>query len=233
MPYVRSVEARDRLLAFIVALEPLLMACDAPGFEAVWERERLAEVGWEALARARRAGAAQLAPALEALHRRLFAVLGGSRAYADLHVVTFPIPELERWQHATAAALVGARWGGAGLRTVIEDTRAPFARRYFAFLDLAGRHPPEAWPVFERYLLAERAHYAFVAVAVEAARFYPRLQPTPLLLTLFERTRSDRLLRRFLGPRLLESLYLLGDPASLPLFQELLVAGHTDADPDH
>lgn len=231
MPYVRGVDARDRLLAFIVALEPLLVACDAHGFEAVWERERLAEVGWEALAQARRTGSAALEPALAALDRRLLAVLERSRAFADLHVVTFRIPELERWQHATAAALVGARWGGAGLRTVIEDTRAPFARRYFAFLDLAWRHPPEAWPVFEKYLRAEGAHHAFVAVAVEAARFYPG--PTPLLLSLFERIRADQLLRRFLGPRLLESLYLLGDRRSLPLFEELLVAGHTDPDPDH
>ena len=233
MPYFRSVEARDRLRAFIVALEPLLTACDAPGFEAVWEREQLAEVGWEALAQTRRAGAAFLAPLLAALDRRLLAVLERSRAFADLHVVTFRIPELERWQHATAAALVGARWGGAGLRTVIEDTRAPFARRYFAFLDLAWRHPPEAWPVFDKYLRAEGAHHAFVAVAVEAARFYAVSHPTPLLLALFERIRRDQLLRRFLGPRLLESLYVLADPQSLPLFQELLVAGHTDPDFDH
>ena len=233
MPYVRRVEARDRLRAFIAALEPLLTATDAPGFEAVWEREQLAEVGWETLAQARRAGAATLAPLLAALDRRLLAVLERSRAFADLHVVTFRIPELERWQHATAAALVGARWGGAGLRTVIEDTRAPFARRYFAFLDLAWRHPPEAWPVFEKYLRAEGAHHAFVAVAVEAARFYAASHPTPLLLALFERIRGDQLLRRFLGPRLLESLYLLGDPQSLPLFEELLVAGHTDPDLDH
>ena len=87
--------------------------------------------------------------------------------------------------------------------------------------------------MFERYLRAEGAHYAFVAVAVEAARFYPALHPTAMLLALFERIRGDQLLRRFLGPRLLESLYLLGDPASLPLYQELLVTGHTDADPDH
>lgn len=227
----RGMAARDRLLAFIGALEPLLVACDAGSFEAVWERERLAEVGWEALAQARRTGSATLAPVLAALDRRLLAVLERSRAFADLHVVTFRIPELERWQHATAAALVGARWGGAGLRTVIEDTRAPFARRYFAFLELAWRHPPEAWPVFEKYLRAEGAHYAFVAVAVEAARFYPG--PTPLLLALFERIRGDQLLRRFLGPRLLESLYLLGDRRSLPLFEELLIAGHTDPDPDH
>jgi hypothetical protein len=225
------MEARDRLLAFTAALEPLLAACDAAGFEAVWERERLAEVGWESLAHARRAGWAVLAPVLAALDRRLLTVLERSRAFADVHVVTFRIPELERLQHATAAALVGARWGGAGLRTVIDDTRAPFARRYFAFLALAERHPPEAWPVFEKYLRAEGAHYAFIAVAVEAARFYPGR--TRLLLELFERIRGDQLLRRFLGPRLLESLYVLGDARALPLFHELLVAGHTDPDLDH
>ncbi len=53
------------------------------------------------------------------------------------------------------------------------------------------------------------------------------------MLSLFERIRGDQLLRRFLGPRLLESLYVLGGRQSLPLFQELLVAGHTDPDPDH
>ena len=36
------------------------------------------------------------------------------------------------------------------------------------------------------------------------------------------------MLRRFLGPKILESLYVLGDAAALPLYEELLVAGHTD-----
>lgn len=220
---------RDRLYAFAAALEPLLTAPDADGFEANWERERLAEVGWEALAGARRAGHAALAPALAALDRRLLAALEHSRAFADQHLVTFRVPELERWQHATAAALVGARWGVAGLRTVIDDTRAPFARRYYAYLALAEQHPPEAWPVFERYLRAPGAHHAFVAVAAEAARFYTGTAPR--LIQLFERIRGDQLLRRFLGPRVLESLYLLGDPLALPLYQDLLVAGHTDPDP--
>jgi hypothetical protein len=49
---------------------------------------------------------------------------------------------------------------------------------------------------------------------------------------LFERIRGDQMLRRFLAPKILESLYVLGDPASLPLLEELLVAGHTDADLD-
>src|SRR5512144_566921 len=172
--YVRCMEVRDRLYGFAAALESLLTAPDAVSFEATWERDGLAELGWEALGDARRAGSAapHLAPALATLDRRLLAVLERSRAFSDQHLVTFRIPELERWQHATAAALVGARWGVAGLRTVIEDTRAPFARRYFSFLALAEWHPPDAWPVFERYLRAPRAHHAFVAVAAEAARFY-------------------------------------------------------------
>jgi len=227
----RQMEARDRLYRFTAALEPLLAAATADGFEAAWEREELTEVGWAALASARRADTTALAPALAALDRRLLAVLERSHAWADQHLVTFRIPELERWQHAAAAALVGARWGAAGLRTVIEDTRAPFARRYFAFLALAERHPPEAWPQFEKYLRAPEAHYAFVAAAVEAARYYPGR--APILLELFERIRGDQLLRRFLGPRLLESLFVLGESIALPLFEELLVTGHTDPDPDH
>jgi hypothetical protein len=225
------MEARDQLYRFTAALEPLLAAVAADGFEAAWQRERLTEVGWAALAGARRADTPALAPALAALDVRLLAVLERSHAWGDPHLITFRIPELERWQHATAAALVGARWGAAGLRTVIEDTRAPFARRYFAFLALAQRHPPEAWPQFEKYLRAPEAHHAFVAVAVEAARYYPGR--AALLLELFERIRGDQLLRRFLGPRLLESLYVLGEAIALPLFEELLVTGHTDPDPNH
>src|SRR5207244_1351840 len=74
--------------------------------------------------------------------------------------------------HAAAAALVGHRYGVAGLRTVIADQDAPLARRYFAFLALAELHPPRAWPVFARYLIPD-AHHAFQGAAVEAARFYP------------------------------------------------------------
>ena len=229
--YVQAMEARDRLYAFAAALEQLLAARDASAFETVWERERLAEVGWEALGRARRADTAALEPALAALDRRLLAVLERSRAFPDQHLITFRVPEMERWQHAAAAALVAARWGVAGLRTVIDDIRAPLARRYFAFLALGLRHPPEAWPLFEKYLQAPEAHHAFVAVAVEAARYYPGR--APLLLELFERIRADQLLRRFLAPRLLESLYVLGDASALPLFEELLVAGHTDPDLAH
>src|SRR2546426_1051924 len=51
-----------------------------------------------------------------------------------------------------------------------------------------------------------------------------------VLVSLFERIRGDQLLRRFLGPKILESLYVLGEERSLPLFEQLLVAGHTDPD---
>jgi hypothetical protein len=160
----------------------------------------------------------------------LLAALARARALPDLHTSTFRVPELERWQHAAAAALVASRWGIAGLRTVIADTRAPLARRYFAFLALAERHPPAAGPLFQRYLRTPASHHAFVAAAVEAARWYP--EHVDDLLALFARVRAEPLRRRFLGPKILSSLYLLGDPATLPLFRELCVCGHTDADAD-
>lgn len=220
----------DRLCEFAAGLECLLVARDSAEFEDVWEQHGLNRVGWEALALARRADSATLAPVLTEVDHRLLALLERCRAFLDPHVVTFRIPELERWQHAAAAALVGARWGAAGLKTVIADLAAPLGRRYFAFLALAQRHPPGAWPVFARYLEAPGAHHAFLAAAVEAARYYPG--HASVLVMLFERTRGDQLLRRFLGPKILESLYLLGDAVALPLFEELAVTGHTDADPD-
>jgi len=160
--------------------------------------------------------------------RRLLAVLERCRSFLDPHLVTFRVPELERCQHAAAAALAGARWGVAGLRTVIADTAAPLGRRYFAFLALAERHPEGAWPLFERYLVTPGAHHAFVAAAVEAARFY--VGHAEVLERLFQRIRGDQLLRRFLGPKILESLYVLAEERTLPLFEELLVTGHTDPD---
>ena len=194
----------------------------------MWEELNLGQLGWEALALARRADTEALEPALAEVDRRLLAVLERCRAFLEPHVVTFRIPELERWQHAAAAALVGARWGVAGLRTVIADTRAPLGRRYFAFLALAERHPKQAWPLFAKYLQTPGAHHAFVAAAVEAARYYPGEAPN--VIALFQRIRGDQMLRRFLGPKILESLYVLGDPAALPLYEELLVTGHTDRD---
>ncbi|HEX4574830.1 MAG TPA: hypothetical protein VH158_06850 [Gemmatimonadales bacterium] len=224
------MDALRSVCRFAAALERLLVARDATAFERAWELAHLDRLAWEALALARRAESAALEPALHQLDRRLLAVLERCRGFLDRHLATFRVPELERWQHAAAAALVGARWGAAGLRTVIADTAAPLARRYFAFLALAERHPEGAWPLFERYLLTPGAHHAFVAAAVEAARYYPG--HGAVLVELFERIRGDQLLRRFLGPKILESLYVLGEEGSLPLFEQLLVAGHTDPDVD-
>ncbi|MGH7643965.1 MAG: hypothetical protein ACREMR_00125 [Gemmatimonadales bacterium] len=224
------MEVLRKLCAFDAALERLLTARGAAEAEQLWVAGELTQLGWEALALARRPDTEALEPVLARIDRRLLAVLERCRAILDLHLSTFRIPELERWQHAAAAALVGARWGIAGLRTVIADTRAPLARRYFAFLALAERHPGRAWPLFEKYLVTPGAHHAFVAAAVEAARYYPG--HAGVLVDLFQRIRGDQMLRRFLAPKLLESLYVLGDPQTLPLFEELLVAGHTDPDLD-
>src|SRR2546421_8049250 len=150
---------------FAGAPEPLLAARDAAGFEQVWDAAHLDRLAWEPLALARRETSAALEPALPALDRRLLAGLERCRSFLDPHLVTFRVPELERWQHAAAAALAGARWGVAGLRTVIADTAAPLGRRYFAFLALAERHPEGALPLFERYLVTPGAHHAFVAPA--------------------------------------------------------------------
>src|SRR5213595_1565841 len=218
------------LCGFTAALERLLTARDATELDTLWEELNLGQLGWEALALARRANTEALEPALAEVDRRLLAALERCRAFLDPHIVTFRVPELERWQHAAAAALVGARWGVAGLRTVIADTAAPLARRYFAFLTLAERHPEGAWPVFERYLVTPGAHHAFVAAAVEAARYYAG--HADVLVRLFHRIRGDQMWRRFLGPKILESLYVLAEERTLPLFEELLVTGHTDPDVD-
>jgi hypothetical protein len=222
------MDRAQHLCGFAAALERLLSARDAAEWERVWEELDLGQRGWEALALARRANTEALEPALAQVDRRLLAVLERARAFLDTHIVTFRIPELERFQHAAAAALVGARWGVAGLRTVIADTRQPLGRRYFAFLALGERHPRDAWPLFARYVETPGAHHAFVAAAVEAARYYPGNAPS--LIALFDRIRGDQMLRRFLGPKILESLYVLDDRAALPLYEELLVTGHTDPD---
>jgi hypothetical protein len=224
------MDAAHTLYRLAGALERLVAAPDAAAFERAWEAAGLDRFAWVALATARRTTDATLEAALAAVDRRLLAALEHCRALPDPHLATFRVPELERWQHAAAAALVAARWGDAGLRTVIADTRAPFGRRYFAFLALAERHPEGAWPLFERYLVTPGAHHAFVAAAVEAARFY--VGHAEVLERLFQRIRGDELLRRFLGPKILESLYVLAEERTLPLFEELLVTGHTDPDVD-
>lgn len=224
------MESPRPLHAWLAALEELRQAPDAAALETVWERAGLTGLGWEALADVRRQDDPALARLLDRVDRVLLGLLERCRAMLDTHITTFRVPELERWQHGTAAALAATRWGVAGLRTVIDDLAAPLGRRYFAFLALAQRHPPDAWPLFEKYLVTPGAHHAFVAAAVEAARYYPGR--SGVLVELFERIRRDQMLRRFLGPRILESLYVLGEPHSLGLFEELLVAGHTHADLD-
>src|SRR3989442_8926767 len=229
MIFLGPMDAIRSLCGFTDALERLLASADAVAFERAWCEGDLDQVGWEALALGRRAtgagGAGGVVPALERalaqVDRRLLAVLERCRAFLDPHLVTFRIPEIERWQHAAAAALVGAGWGVAGLRTIVADTRAPLARRYFAFLALAERHPQGAWPLFERYLTTPGAHHAFVAAAVEAARHYPG-QAGPLAER-FQRGRAADIVPRFLGPKIPECLYVLCDPRSLPLLQQLLV----------
>ncbi len=79
-------------------------ARDAAAFEAEWITQDLQQVGWEALALARRANTEALEPVLAEVDRRLLAVLERCRAFIDSHLVTFRVPELERWQHAAAAA---------------------------------------------------------------------------------------------------------------------------------
>lgn len=158
-------------------------------------------------------------------------VLVASPEPADVRARTFVIPALERLQHATAAALVAQRYRVAGLRTVIADEEAPLARRYFAFLGLAEMHPPHEWPVFARYL-QPMAHHAFQGAAAEAARFYPADDAAGRLVDLFDAVRTDLHLRAFLSPRIMESLYVLAAPATLPFFRELLTAGFTDHDPE-
>ena len=52
------------------------------------------------------------------------------------------------------------------------------------------------------------------------------------MVELFDAVRSDLHLRTFLSPRILESLYVLKDPSTLPFFRALLTAGFTDHDPE-
>ncbi|OLC95745.1 MAG: hypothetical protein AUJ00_05770 [Gemmatimonadetes bacterium 13_1_40CM_3_70_6] len=132
------------LCGFSAALERLLAAPDEPAFEAAWEAVDPQQLGWEALAHARRANTEALEPALAEVDRRLLAVLERARAFLDPHVVTFRVAELERWQHAAAAALVGARWGVAGLRTRVSRAgRTPPLRCLAAVPDVSA-HPGRA-----------------------------------------------------------------------------------------
>ncbi len=228
----------ETVFQFAEALRRLLHAGDPEEFEAFWVEERLEDLGWDALGRAWRADAGRWERALDEVDGLLLRLLDRLPVFAAppepaaVHVRTFREPELERLQHATAAALVAQRYGVAGLRTVVADEAAPLARRYFAFLALAERHPPNEWPLFARYLTPS-AHHAFLGAAAEAARFYPEADPAGRLVELFDAVRDDLHLRSFLSPRILESLYVLADPSTLPFFRTLLTAGYTDPDAEH
>ena len=74
-PSFRLVETLQRLCAFAAALERLLVMPDAAAFEAMWEELGLDQLGWEALALARRGDTEPLEPVLGQLDRRLLALL--------------------------------------------------------------------------------------------------------------------------------------------------------------
>jgi hypothetical protein len=223
---------------FAEALREVLDARTPRGVEGNWVQSGVDELGWEALRHAWRRDVRQWEHALDEVDGLLLRLLDrlpvlAAAADADaVHVRTFRVPELERLQHATAAALVAQRYGAAGLRAVVADEEAPVARRYFAFHALAERHRESDWPLFARYLTPD-AHHAFVGTAAEAARFYPEHSPSALLMELFDAARGDLHLREFLSPRILESLCVLGERGTLEFFRELLTAGHTHHLPDH
>src|SRR5206468_502606 len=127
------------------------------------------------------------------------------------------------WEVLALARRADAADAPPAPRAPLERALDQVDRRLLAVLDRCRA-------LLERYLVTPGAHHAFVAAAVEAARYYPG--HADVLVRLFERIRGDQLLRRFLGPKILESLYVLGESLSLPLFEELLVAGHTDPDVD-
>ncbi len=226
----------DPVFLFAEALRGLVSAATAVEMEAVWSAKDLDALGWEALGHAWAKDDPDWHRALEEADTFLQLLLDRVpliAAHADRiaeHTRTFRLPELERLHHATAAALVVQRFGVAGLRTVLADEDAPLARRYFAFLALAQRHPRGEWPVFAKYL-TPIAHHAFVGTAAEAARFYPGTAAESRLVALFERVRSDRHLRDFLGPRILESLYVVGTEESLAFWRDLLTGGYAHPDP--
>lgn len=222
---------RTLICRFAAILDDLRRVPDSREFARVWDRRGVELAGWQALTAGRRPGSESVLAPLEEVDGKLLTALAHVRRVADRRVATFQVPALERMQHASAAAVTAARWGVAGLRTVVNDRQAPFGRRYFAFLALAERHPPDAWPLFERYLDTPSAHHAFVAAAADAARYYggPAVGP---LLALFNRVRRDDHLRRFLAPHILESLHVLNDSRVLPFARELLTVGHTAPDPE-
>jgi hypothetical protein len=222
------------VLQFAAALRDLLDTRSAREFESLWHARSVPQMGRRVLARARRHAIPNWESALDELDGQLLRLLDRlpillrGRDPVALTVASFRVPQLQRFQHAVAAALVACRYGVAGLTWVLDDEDAPVARRYFAFLTLAVRHPTGLWPLFRRYLRSQ-AHHAFLGAATEAARFYPQERPSPDLIALFDAVRDDMQLREFLSPRILESLYVLNAAESLDFLRRLLTAGHTHA----
>jgi hypothetical protein len=70
-------------------------------------------------------------------------------------------------------------------------------------------------------------------VAAESARFYPSEGAASALVELFDVTRADVHLRSFLSPRILESLFVLSNPVTLPFFRGLLTSGYADPQPEY
>jgi hypothetical protein len=225
----------EPICRFAEVLRLLLQSQDSSSFERVWKDQSPSTIGWDALTMAWRRDSRGWESALAEVDGLLLSVLdrldgivevGGTAAE---RINVFRRAELERLQHATAAGLVALRFGTAGLQTVVEDRRAPKARRYFAMVAAADRHAPNLWSLFQRHL-KPGIHHAFQAAAAEAVRFYPEQRPTELLVQLFDSVRNDENLRAFLSPRILESMFVLNDPAALPFWRGLLVSGYTHAD---
>jgi hypothetical protein len=228
----------EAVFRFAEVLRVLLDSGSSARLESYWDELGVETVGWDAVGRARKLDLPSWERVLGEIDGLLLRLLDrmpglarGSRPH-EVHLRTFRLPMLERLQHATAAALVAQRYGSAGLHTVVADGGAPLARRYFAFLTLAERHPQNSWPLFARYL-RWGAHHAFVGTAAEAARFYPHWGTAERLIELFDKIRKDLHLRTFLSPRILGSLHFLASETTLPFFRDLLVAGHTSGDPEH
>ncbi|MCH7716994.1 MAG: hypothetical protein IH876_12750 [Gemmatimonadetes bacterium] len=228
----------EPIFRFAEALRALLSTRTPDAFEDVWESLHVSDLGWTALQRAWRHDqryGETTSGEVDGLLLRLLdrvSVITAHGGETAQRVRTFRRSELERLQHAAAAALVAQRFGAAGLCTVLEDDAAPVARRYFSFFSLAERHPPTQWSLFATYLRAD-AHYAFVGAAAETARYYPTENAVEKLVSLFDTTRSDLILRTFLSPRILESLFVLSDPVTLPFFRGLLTSGYTDSQPEY
>ncbi len=222
------------LCEFAEDLRSFLSTPTPEGMLKEWDRLSVDLRGKQALRYARRgAGGEPVLTEVDGLLLRAMSRITGfsdipTRASARLR--TFRYAELERMQCAASAVLVDRRFGAAGLHSLVDDREAPLARRYFAFLCLSERHLPGDWEFFCKYLVG-RHHHALVATAIESLRYYPEHKPSELLVRMFGAVRRDSNLRRFLGPRILQTLYVLADDCSRPLFEDLLSVGHTEADP--